>query len=459
MTFRRFGFKRLQTRLTAAYTLALITGLGIFAAFTFFTLNRLEVQERDNELLTTARSIAALIEMRGDRLFVKESNRHLFRAIVGLQTDAAILLSAHHFLLKTTPNVPPMIDRQLTASMPSLQSIAQKDRSLRVATISLTREGHTIGAVIVWRRLYLITHIEKVLLFATFFSAPFLFAIALWMGCTISRQALAPMNKLIQSASEIEANNLSSRLACSENVASEIFQLSLIMNRMLDRLDGTIELQSRFTSDASHELLTPLTIMLAETEFALQFVHQSEAYRASLAMISKLGKEMQQVVKVLLLAARAKIEYAEDTETSDVVALTALTIARLQKLAKLRGIGLTFAGPEHCFVQLSPFAFTEALLAIVENAMKYACPDGKVMVTLSKGEGGSMLTVRDNGPGFSTDALVHALECFWRDSASRTTTGSGLGLFLANALLSAGGFRLSLSNYASGGAVVTISFP
>jgi signal transduction histidine kinase len=459
MRLRRFRFQRLQTRLTAAYTLALITGLSIFATITFFTLHRLETQERDHELLTMGRAVAALIEMRRDRLFIEDTDRRQFRAIVGLQTEAAVLVGTHRYLLKTSADVPPMIDRPLTSSVPSLRSIAQKERLLRVATISLMHEGHLRGAVVVWRRFYPITHIEKLLFSATIFSVPLLVAIALWMGGKISRQALAPINDIIRSASEIEAHNLSHRLALSDDVSDEIYRLSVTINRMLDRLEGTFELQKRFTSDASHELRTPLAIILAEAELALRSTRQAEAYRASLTTISIVGKEMQQLVNVMLRAARAEIEYAEDAGTSDIVALTAFTISRMQKLAELRGIQLSFASPEQYLVQLSPFAFTQALLAILDNAMKYACPDGEVAVTLSENEGGLILTVRDNGPGFSADALVHALERFWRDDASRSTTGSGLGLFLANALLDAGGFRMLLSNDASGGAVVTIRFP
>jgi two-component system sensor histidine kinase BaeS len=97
-----------------------------------------------------------------------------------------------------------------------------------------------------------------------------------------------------------------------------------------------------------------------------------------------------------------------------------------------------------------------ALLAVAHNAIRHGRDDGTVCMRTLRDDGLVRIEIADDGPGFTSDALVHATERFWRGDAARQRGGTGLGLAIARAFVEANRGRLRIGNSAIGGAVVTI---
>ena len=100
-----------------------------------------------------------------------------------------------------------------------------------------------------------------------------------------------------------------------------------------------------------------------------------------------------------------------------------------------------------------------AVVSVVHNALKYSPEAGCIVLHVSGRNGGAELSVRDGGPGFSTDALQRGFDRFWRDDDARAGEGSGLGLSLAKTIVERFGGTIALSNASPRGALVRMTFP
>ncbi|HXY13976.1 MAG TPA: HAMP domain-containing sensor histidine kinase, partial [Terriglobales bacterium] len=190
-----------------------------------------------------------------------------------------------------------------------------------------------------------------------------------------------------------------------------------------------------FTADASHDLRTPVALIRTSAELALRRSRTEEEYRETLSRILATSEETTHLIENLLTLARADAGAAElHFDAMDLIPRLEKIVGEAAILAAGKGIQIQRqlpAGP----VQISgdSAAIDRLLLIVLENAVKYTSPGGKVELFLSNGAGSARIEVRDNGIGISEKDLPHIFERFYRadHSRSRETGGSGLGLAIA----------------------------
>jgi two-component system OmpR family sensor kinase len=224
---------------------------------------------------------------------------------------------------------------------------------------------------------------------------------------------------------------------------------------MLDRLEAAFARQQRFTADASHELRTPLAVIRAEADLALRGERTTREYRSALEAIAAEAERIDALASMLLAAARADAGRAQASPTSmDDIARSASS--RLATLAQARGVALSLATDGAPQVVADREALESALVAILHNAVKFAGEGGSVRCDVRADQHDASVTVIDNGPGFSDEALRAGLERFFRD---RNGGGTGLGLAIASSAIEAAGGTIELANAPGGGARVEIRLP
>ena len=232
-----------------------------------------------------------------------------------------------------------------------------------------------------------------------------------------------------QTISEINASNLSRRLNLA-GVDTELSQLGLLVNQMLDRLENSFDQQARFTADASHELRTPLAIILSQVELALARTREPQAYRDALEACGRAAGRMKSLVENLLTLARAdsdKLELRKDPV--DLAKIASENILMLEPLAKERDVNVRIdAGPARVVGDAG--RLSQVIMNLLSNAIQYNKPGGQVLITTATDQDQAILTVSDTGAGIPEADLPRLFSRFHRvDSArSRTTGGSGLGL-------------------------------
>lgn len=422
----------LHGRLTLVYALALTAGLLLFAALSLLVLDRSARSTLDARLISEAKTITSIFEVRNGHLLIEEHDRAQFQQILGVKLSGAVYDQNGKELLTTTVPVPSQV-YQLALRRPketSLDTVGPLDGTLRVAVVPILSGNRVAGVAVLWRSLDSIQDLDRrsALVFA--FAIPVIVAFAIFFGTLVARRGLAPLSRLADLASDIEAHDLSRRLGI-DSQRDELGRLCAAFDRMLDRLETAFERERRFTGDASHELRGPLSVIRAEAELALRRPREAQEYRAILQTILHEADALEALTADLLAAARAQNVAPVPHDAVDFGRIVEEACARLAILGRTRDVRIHFRGPEHLMLPGNTSDLARLVFAILHNSVKYSADHSSVDVSLAAVDGVARLDITDRGPGFSEAALKHAFDRFWRDDQVRSREGSGLGLSIA----------------------------
>lgn len=270
--------------------------------------------------------------------------------------------------------------------------------------------------------------------------------------------ALKPLKKFSDKIEEVQAQNLSdSRI--EENEVKELNQLSVSYNKMLERLSEAFEMQRQFTANAAHELRTPLALMQVQLDLYNSTEHpgNDECTGHTIAMITEQNERLSKMVKTLLDMSELRITVRDEKIMVD--ALVEEVLEDLEPLAAEKNVELigkckpvTMTGSDILIYRL--------VYNLVENAIKYNHPEGKVTVTACQKEKKVILSVVDTGSGIPGELRERVFEPFFRvdKSRSRELGGVGLGLALVHEIVKAHDGSISIKDNPPGGTVFEVVF-
>ena len=257
-------------------------------------------------------------------------------------------------------------------------------------------------------------------------------ALALLVGYSITRRAFLPIEEIRRTAETIGAgSDLSARIS-TERTQGEIRQLAETFNEMFERLETSFEHERQFTSDASHELRTPVAVITSQAEYALLPDATTEEQREGLEVILEQAGKMSALISQLLLLARA------DNGTQQLsMAPTDLSLLAEEAAEQCRGsalqrqIRLELEIQPDVIVEGDPESLSRALRNLLENAIQYGRTGGFVRLKLGMEENFAVCSVQDDGIGISAEDLPRIWQRFYRADPSRNPSGSNTGLGLA----------------------------
>jgi heavy metal sensor kinase len=291
---------------------------------------------------------------------------------------------------------------------------------------------------------------------------PLLVVLATLLGYWLSGRALAPVNRIIESAERVGVRNLSRRLEVPR-AKDELRRLTEQVNAMLDRIEASVKRITQFTADASHDLRTPLALIRTSAEIALRRPRSDSEYREALSRILATSEETSELIEQLLLLARADANVAQlKLEPTDLYSVLQAVGRKTRVLAL--GKGLTFAEsiPPHRYALLANEAALERLfMSVLDNAVKYTPPGGHLSIDLSLQDRMAIIEVRDSGIGIAEKDLPHVFERFYRadHARSRETRGSGLGLSIAKWITESHNGSIEILSQPGQGTTVSIRLP
>jgi signal transduction histidine kinase len=262
---------------------------------------------------------------------------------------------------------------------------------------------------------------------------PFVLFMAMIGGLFLSARALKPVNSMIHAAKDIKASELSTRVPVPQ-AKDEIRELSLTLNEMLDRIQQAFHSQERFVADASHQLLTPLTIMKGELELMLKVEEKDREplVKSSLQEVDNLSGIVQEMLLLARVDAGMGALNLQDLSLDELI-FEALT--RSEKLARSKEIKLKFdieneSDADAKLVRGDKDLLENLIFNIIENAIKYSPKGETVTLCLVWKEASSTFVVEDNGPGIPEEQLPYIFELFSRGAETKVK-GFGLGLAIA----------------------------
>ncbi len=408
---RDAAHQSLPSRLTASFVAMLLVGLFLFGAVAVVAMDRTLRGSLDARLRTAAKAGASFVDVSKGTIAIDADDREQFLDVTGADLGGVVLDQKNSVLLSTVAR-PPRGVASLNAPTPQFATLGRGESVVRAFAYPLKRDGKRLGTVVVWRSSDWIQESDRNAIVAFAAGALLIAGLALIAGNAITRRALG----------------------------------------------DAFARQRRFTADASHELRAPLAVIRAEADLALRKERAPADYQSAITAIAAEADRMEALIGDLLSAARAESRVLKP-ERVNVADLMREVSARLRPAAAAKGADVALVADDGAYVWADRTSLERAMLAIGHNAVKHAPPSGQVRLAVSTASGAVQILVRDNGSGFSLEALEHAFERFWRDEAGRSHGGTGLGLAIAKATVEAFGGTIALLNVNGGGAEVRILFP
>ena len=293
---------------------------------------------------------------------------------------------------------------------------------------------------------------------------PFMMLGSMIGGVTLSRRALAPIGAMTEQARQLNLAGLHSRIQIPKT-HDELQELALAWNDMLGRLESSTLRISQFAADASHDLRTAITIMLANAELPLLRDRSAETYKESLRTIASESTRMLEMLDGLLLTAGAGWSADKAYKVPvDILDLLVEVQEAHWAAARMRNHDLQLVAENSMRIGiLADRSLMRRLLNIlIENAIKYTPDGGVILVRLSKVERAAYLEVIDNGIGIPKDMQKQIFERLVRVAPERTDSseqGYGLGLAIAGWIAELHGFLLEVESAPHQGSTFRIVFP
>lgn len=272
-------------------------------------------------------------------------------------------------------------------------------------------------------------------------------------------RALHPIENISAAAAKISAGDLSQRINTAE-AESELGKLAAVLNSTFARLDAAFAQQKQFASDAAHELRTPVTVILTQTQTALNREREAAEYRETIEACQRAAQRMRKLIGALLELARLDAGQEQMKHSKFDLAQTARDCVELIKPI----------ADEHrlkIICELAPLEITgdserlaQVITNLLSNAIQFNQPGGEVRVKLESQNGLAALTVSDTGVGILPEDLPRVFERFYRGDKSRTGGGSaGLGLAIARAIVEAHGGTIEAASEEGAGTTFTVRLP
>ena len=445
-------------RLTLWYAAAFSSALLVLGVVMWLAVQQSLYHAIDEGLRDRIEGIQVFIEDHKDRLD-QEEVREEFRAHGELfQVIDQNGVSIHRAESLEGAPTPPLAE---LGAEPRFDNVAAVDGApLRFRSQSITVDGKVYGVQVAAPLASLQQGLRDALwLLVPMF--PLMLALASAAGYFMSRRALAPVDRITQTARLITADNLSERLALPQT-GDELERLSATLNEMIGRLEAAFKKVSRFTADASHELRTPLAVMRTTAEVALRNSDSNE-HRNALAQVIAEIERTSSLVENLLLIAKADSGSAELSKRSiDVLAAIDEACAQAAVLAQVKGVKMTKRLPtQPISVTADRDAVRRLFLILLDNAVKYTPAGGEIEVSVEARDGQVHGFVTDTGIGIASTDLPHIFDRFYRvDRArSRANGGVGLGLAIARWITEAHGGGLFVESELDRGSQFRVQLP
>ena len=278
-------------------------------------------------------------------------------------------------------------------------------------------------------------------------------------GWWLVSRAIKPISSISATAVKISAGDLSQRINVAES-ESELGQLAAVLNSTFARLETAFAQQKQFASDAAHELRTPVSVMLTQTQVALNRERTAPEYRETVEACQRAAQRMRQLIESLLALARFDAGQEVLNRFTFDFSKTVDDCAELVRpLAAECGVKIV--------LEVKPLEITgdaerlaQVVTNLLTNAIQYNKPGGNVGIKLEVQNGLAILTVADTGRGIAAADLPLVFGRFFRADQSSTGAGNaGLGLAISRAIVETHGGTIEVASEKSAGTTFTVRLP
>ena len=285
-------------------------------------------------------------------------------------------------------------------------------------------------------------------------------ALGLGGGWWLAGRAIRPIDQISAAASRISAGNLSERIDVAE-ADNELGRLAGVLNSTFARLEAAFAQQAQFTADASHDLRTPLAVIISEAQTALARERSAAEYRETLEGCLGTAQQMRRLTESLLELARFDAgQESMKREPCDLSRVARECVELVRPLADRRGLKLDC---DLAAVQCVGDAerLSQVVTNLLTNAIQFNRDQGNLRISVDATDSNVLIQVADTGEGISAEDLPHIFERFYRadKSRSRAQGRNGLGLAICKAIVDAHGGSIEVASQVGAGSTFTVKLP
>lgn len=276
------------------------------------------------------------------------------------------------------------------------------------------------------------------------------------LAVVVARSTIRPLDRLTVSVSRRGPQDLRPVAA---PVPQEMVPLVSSLNSLMKRLKKSLSRSEDFIAEAAHRVRTPLAIVRTKAEVARRKVQDPATRDALSEMIHAIDDSSRTAGQLL---DHAMVTFRLDqlsAQLVDLPQLTEETVERQRPVSELKGIRLRTVPADPLVVKGDPILLQNALLNVLDNAIKYSPEGAEVDVSVRAKANGATLSVCDTGPGFPIEEMEGLTGRFTRGENAGDVIGSGLGLTIAKEVIEAHGGALTIENITGAGGCVTFFFP
>ena len=288
------------------------------------------------------------------------------------------------------------------------------------------------------------------------------FLVALAAGMFMSERVLLPIRDMMATAKSIEASDMSRRIDVPPT-RDELHELAVTFNHMLDRLQASFTQQQRFVSDASHELRTPVTVILGYSDLLARWGQRDAGVlHEGIDSIRSEAENMQQLIEKLLFLARAdqkrQVLHKENIKLNELVD----DVMRKMKLVTTQH-DVELLQNDAATIYADPVMIRQMMRIFLENSAKYTPAPGHITCKSVRYKDHIVLTLADDGIGIAPEEQQKVFERFYRVDTSRTkaegVSGTGLGLSIAMWIAEQHDIQISLTSAIGKGTAIHLAIP
>jgi heavy metal sensor kinase len=274
------------------------------------------------------------------------------------------------------------------------------------------------------------------------------------VGWFLSGEILRPIKEISKTAKEITSGDHRRRIELSD-APTELTTLATALNSSFDHFEDVIEAQTRFSADASHELRTPISVVIAQTQTALKKERTIGEYKSVIEACLRAGQRMKSMANSLLDLHQSETIKKSECDLNELLQNTFDVIKDLSDKHEISFVGLD----KSLLIEIDSERIRQVVMNLISNAISHN-PDGcKIFITLEEEDNQAIIKVADSGVGIPKRALTHVFERFYRvdKSRSRANGGAGLGLSIVKSIVDAHGGTIEASSVIASGATFTIN--
>ena len=339
--------------------------------------------------------------------------------------------------------------------------IFEEQNNYLVSRIKINHHKDKVSIIEIATTKDILTTTLENILYILGFILPIILILSVIGGNFLIYKSFLPIENILSQLKKINANDLSARLNSSKN-EDEINQLVNEVNSLLKRLETSFEKISQFSSDASHELKTPLTIIRGEIEIALRKERSIDEYKDALnSSLSEIIIIEQTINDLLFLAKNEKDFIIDKQERFYFDEIIDESINETKSFAKLNQIEIKFLVEDTIEFDGYSNLLKIAIKNILKNAIQFSHENSQVIVKSYKKNGFFNISVQDFGIGIEKNEQIKIFEKFYRTDKSRNKNsgGTGLGMSIVKKIVDIHSGSININSKENFGTTITISFP